>query len=212
MKLFEVYQGLLKDEITEGQAAAAFNMTPESLRRRMGMHGAKFPRVLKTLDKLAVDKISRNEAANYLHVGVRTVNALMGSWHVRRPPAEYLLKRAAAGVKWEIRKKHAIDFIAGSCTAEEAAENAEVTERQMRRWVSGLLKTHYGMVWKDLRELSEHRRRRLADEIETKEGLELAKQQVLNEIARGNRKISEEALARVTSKRTRGGAACSTMN
>jgi len=71
----------------------------------------------------------------------------------------------------------------------------------MRRWVSDLLKKHYDMTFKDLKTLSTTRRRRLADEIETAENLELSKQQVLKSIADGKLSIQEEALNRVLSKR-----------
>lgn len=203
MSLFDVYKALKKGEISHEQAAEALGLTPESLKMRMDRHGTKFPKMLKTLDKIGNDTITRSEAAEILEVTERTVNHLMRSYRIARPLKEYLLRRTGAKVKWEIRKKFAIDLIAGSSTLEEAADSAQVHPRQMRRWVIHLLDKHYAMTWKELTKLTLPKRARLADEIETAEGLELAKQNVINDIAKGNRQIREEALARVLAKRTR---------
>lgn len=203
MSLFDIYKALKEGEISHEQAAEAFGFTPESLTLRMTRHGSKFPRVLKTLDKIANDAITRSEGAEYLQITVRTMNHLMQTYRVVRPLKEYVVRRVGAKVKWEVRKKFAVDLIAGSTTLDEAAESAQVHPRQMRRWVIHLLDKHYGMTWKELTALNLRKRARLADEIETAEGLELAKQQVINDIARGNRQIREEAVARVMAKRAR---------
>jgi len=202
MKLYEIYKELVHERLTPAEAAEKFRMTEQDLKFRITRHGKRLPQILKTLDRINNDEMTRSEASALLQVGERQVNNLMKSWTVARPLKEYLVHKAVTGVKWEIRKKFAIEFIAGSCTLEEAAENAGVTDRQIRRWVSDLLNTHFGMVFKDLKELTLTKRSRLADEIEEAEGLEVAKMNVLNEVVKGHKAIEELALERVLSKRS----------
>jgi len=127
----------------------------------------------------------------------------MVKWKIERPIKEYRLNRAKSEVKWDIIKRYALDFISGHMELDEAAESAGVSPRQMRRWVSKLLKEHAEMPWGDLRLLDNKGRNRLAQEIETAEGLELAKQQTLNAIASGKKSLESEALDRVISSKPR---------
>lgn len=204
MKLSDIYKQLKAGDIDLKAAAEQFGISEIGLKIRISKHGDNLPRVLKTLDRIAADQISREAAAEYLKVQVRTINLLMETWHVKRPARDaYLVTRAKASIKWEIRKKYAIDFIAGSDTLESAAEGAEVSVRQIRRWVSELLEKHYQMVFKDLKGMRDSQRKRLADEIETAEGLEIEKQQVLKQIADGHRAVQDVAMERVRAKRTR---------
>lgn len=203
MNLLDVYNMLQKNEITPDVAATALGLTPKDLKFRLTRYGVRLPLVLATLDRIRHDTMTRDEAAQALSLGVREVNQLMQTWKVRRPLKPYIVQRSISKVKWEVRKKFAIEFIAGTCTLDDASENAGVSTRQMRRWVSDLLKAHFEMPFKDLHRLSLPRRARLADEIEEAEGLELAKQQVLNEIAHGKRTLAEEALVRIMARRAR---------
>lgn len=203
MTLIEIYSLLSTHKVTEAEAAEALGMTVKSFRSRMTKLGHRAPMVFATLDKIASDAITRDEASQALGVTVRQVNKLSESWSVRRPVKQYLVDRTAAKVKWEIRKKYAIDFIAGGSNLEEAAERAEVSQRQMRRWVSELLNKHFSMPWKDLDKVALNRRRGLAEEIEEAEGLELAKQSVISAISRGEKSLEEEALDRVLAKKRR---------
>ena len=197
MNLLTVYTLLQEKELTINEAAQALKMTPVGLKQRITKHGTKLPTLLATLDQIAADQVSREEAAKALGVSIREVNFLMKSWKVVRPIKPYLVTRTASKVKWEVRKKLAIDFISGATPIEEAAEFAGVSERQMRRWVSNLVRHHYGMFWKELVDLPESKRRRIASELEVKEGLELSKQQALLPIYQGNKTVHEEALDRV---------------
>ena len=123
------------------------------------------------------------------------------SWDVQRPLKGYLIDKAAAQVKWEARKKYAIDFVGERETIDSAAEKAGVSTRQMRRWVSELIHEHYGIVFRDLKMIPLHRRRQLADEIEQKEGLEFAVQQRIKAIAEGSKTLQAEAVERATERR-----------
>lgn len=202
-ELIEVFEMLQAKKITVEQAAIALELPVRDLRFRLSRWGDRLPLLLSTLQKIKEGSLARDDAARTLGCSVRQVNYLMETWKVSRPLPQYIVTRTASKVKWELRKKFAIEYIAGQSTIEDAAEAAQVSDRQMRRWVSELLRKHYGMVFKDLKELSERKRMRLADEIETAEGLELAKQNVLKALADGKKTIEEEALERVLSKRGR---------
>lgn len=201
MKLLDIYSMMESGDLNEEGAAAALGTTLKDLRFRVTRWGNRLPLVLSIMDKLRDERISRQDAAEALGVTPRQVNALMNTWKVVKPPKAYLIERRASKVKWEVHKKFAIDFIAGSGSIDDAAEGADVSTRQMRRLVSQLIDKHYGMVFKDLRTLSLARRRRLAQEIETAEGLELTKQQALSPVLRGEKTIQEEALDRVIAEK-----------
>lgn len=203
MNLLDIYASMQRGDITLEEAATAFGFTTTDMRLRMAKWGHRLPLLLATLDKIKNHNLPRDEAAQVLGVTPRQVNHLMVNWRVDRPIPDYLINNAASQVKWEIRKKFAIEYIAGTCTLEEASENAQVSDRQMRRWVADLLQKHFGMVFKDLREVTPTRRYRLANEIETAEGLELAKQAALRSVVVGEKQIRDEALDRVVSKRVK---------
>lgn len=203
MKLLELYSMMQAGEVTKEQAAHALGTSVVGLKVREGKLGHKLPLVLSVLDKIADDKITRSEAADVLQTTVRNVNALMASWQISRPLKPYLIERAAPKVKWEIRKKYAIDFIADASTIEDAAEAAGVSTRQMRRWVAELMKKHFGATWGDLKDMTATKRRRLASEIETAENLEIARQQVIKRISDGDLTIEDDVLSRIVARRAR---------
>ena len=205
MNLLDVYNLLVTKEITEEQASNTLGITVSDLRFRLTRYGHRLPLVLATLDKIGADSISRIDAAEVLGLSKREINKLMTSWQIKRPLKENTIDRQVSKIKWEIRKKYAIDFIAGGDDLKGIAEQAGVSTRQMRRWVSSLLEEHFQMTFKDMTSLNDARRRRLADEIETAENLELAKQQVIKSIADGKMSLEEEALKRVMSKRSNQG-------
>ena len=176
---------------------------PNILKFRMTKFGHRLPLVLATLDKIRNDEITRPEAAEVLGVTTRQINHLMNNWKVERPLKAYLVTRQASKIKWELRKKYAIDFIAGTIDINQAAEAAKCSDRQMRRWVSELLMKHYEMPFKDLKLVQDRRRIRLAQEIEEAEGIELAKQRVLEAISDGKKAIEDEAFDRVLAKKRR---------
>lgn len=200
--LLTVYTLLKNDEITLEEAASTLGLSPMSLKMRIAKHGPRLPTTLAVLDDINQDKVTRTTAANILGVGPRDINALMKSWNVKRPLKPYLVSRAASKVKWELRKKAAIDFIASE-DLEDCAEIADISVRQMRRWVSLLLKKHFEMTWKELKELPQARRKRLAEEIEKAENLELARQQALKSVILGNKTVTEEAIERLLEKEKR---------
>lgn len=202
MNLLNIYNALQSDEISFDDAAAKFGTTPVGLRIRLVKNGTQLPLVLATLDRIGEGKMTRDEAVTLLGVGKRHVNQLQKSWSIKRPICPRVVHCAAVKIKWEINKKYAIDFIADDTGLDNAAEKTDLSTRQVRRWVSNLLKKHYEMTYKELKSLTLDKRRRLADEIDVAEHLESAKQQVLQSIAEGKLAIEAEALKRVLSKRT----------
>ena len=146
MNLLDLYNMHQKGEISTEEMAKMLNISIKNLKIRITKHGDRLPLVLATLDRIKCDQIDRARAAEALQVSVRTVNQLMQSWDVQRPLKGYLIDKAAAQVKWEVRKKYAIDFVGERETIESAAEKAGVSTRQMRRWVSELIHEHYGIV------------------------------------------------------------------
>jgi hypothetical protein len=203
MKLLDVYVLLDSDQITEEDAAEAFQLSLKTLRFQISRHGHRLPLILAILDQIREDKITRGEAATALRCTVRQVNMFMLTWKSPRPTKAYLFARERSQVKWELRKRFAIEYIAGNIDLLDAAEKAEVSDRQMRRWIKGILDHHFGMVWGDLRHLDAHKRQRLADEAERLEHLELRRAHTLNAIASGRRSLEEVALDRLLEKEAR---------
>lgn len=201
MTYLAIYNALTENEITLEQAADLLHFTPKGLKVRISKHGHTLPILLTVLDKIKANAITRDEAAAVLQTTTRQVNKIAESWGVRRPLKPYLFDRASAQVKWELHKKFAIDFIAGSTDLLEAAENANIGDRQMRRVISDLLKLYCEMPFKDLNQISLTKRRRLAENIEKGERLSFESQSVLNLIADGKLSIAEVALNRVLFKR-----------
>lgn len=200
MKLIEAYTKYRNGEITEEQAAEAFNQTVKRFRFTLTRYKDDIEIRLSVLDAISEDGITREEAATALKTSPREVNQLMKNWGITRPVKTYLVDKEKADIKWAIRKRFAIDFIAGSVEISDAADNADCSERQMRRWVSDLINEHYGMKWGDLKLISNRRRAEMAQEIEEKEGLKLEKQQALNDIIRGKKSLEEAALERIGRK------------
>lgn len=202
MNLYPIYVKFNKQQITEEQAAEQLGLSLTDWRFRRTKYGKRLPLILKTLDRIYNDEISRDDAAAILDVTTRQINNLMNSWLIARPLKDYLVKKEAIQIKWALRKKAAIEFIAGQTSLDQAAEDAQVSTRQMRRWVADLLDRHFGATFKDLRGLPQTKRLKMADTVEREEGFEAAKLNVLNEVTKGHLAIKQLALAEVLSRPT----------
>ena len=203
MKLLDVYVLMDSHQITLEDAAEAFQLPPKLLKFQISRHDYRLPLILAILDQIREDKISRSEAATALACTDRQINNFMRTWKAPRPTKAYLFARERSQVKWMLRKRYAIEFIGGGIDLIDAANHAEVSERQMRRWIKDLLDQHFGMVWGDLKLLDERKRRRLADEAERLEHLEYQRLRTIDAIASGKRTIDEEAIDRVLDKQNR---------
>ena len=71
--------------------------------------------------------------------------------------------------------------------------------------MSDRINQHFGMVWGDLRLLSNAKRKALALEVEKAENLELERQQTLNAIASGRKTLESEALDRALTRKNKRG-------
>ena len=202
MNLSNIYSLLKEDKIDLAEAAKRYGFTEKDLKFRITRWGDKLPQLLSTLDKLSNDVINSEEAAATLDVTIRNVNALRKSWSVGWALKDYAIVRATSKVKWDIRKKFAIDVIAGNASVDEISIQSGVSARQLRRWVIVLLTKHNPMPYGDLKLMPAHHRRALADKIDEKENLDFAKQNLLKSIADGKTAIRDEAINRVLAKRT----------
>ncbi len=203
MNLLDIYCSWQRKDITDEEVAEAYGLSAKDWKFRTTKWGHRLPLLLSMLDKIKEGQVTRSDAAVALEVSVRQVNNLMRTWSVNRPIAEYAFNKVRSEVKWEVRKKFAIEYIADSCTVEEAATNAGVSTRQMRRWVSDLLRKHFQMVFKDLKQVTHKNRVRLANEVETAEGLESAKSNAIRSIVVGEKRIEDEAIDRLLKERKR---------
>lgn len=199
--LLDIYTAYQRGDIDLEEAAIAFGMGTRALKISMTKQGVKFALMLSVLDKIAVNAISRDDAAAALNINVRSLNYLAERWKVRRPIAEDTLTRATSQVKWMVHKKFAIDFIAGRTNLEAAAGAAQIHPRQMRRVVARLLDKHLGMVYKDLGKLSLTQAQRVAKTIVEQEAITAEAMRIADEIAAGRRSRAEEALRLVVSRR-----------
>lgn len=199
VSLLGIYTSLQSSEITFEEAAKRFGLTETDLRFRLTVWGRRLPRLLKVLDKICADTVSRAEAAEQLGVSPRQVNKLQESWNVLRPIKAYRIDRAATKIKWELHKKCAIEVIDGSSNFISAAESAQLSPRQMRRRVATLLLDHSQMSYKDLKSLSASKRRRIADHIEVAENFELCEQADMRLIASGKVSLRDVAFKKVLS-------------
>ena len=197
LRLIDLYSLYANNEITLEQMAQSLEINPRAMSIRIAKWGHRLPLMLSVLDKIADNKISRAEAAGILEVTDRAVNKLCENWDIKRPLGMNKSRQALASVKFELRKKAAIDYISGGMTIEEAAESADCSTRQIRRWVADLLEKHFEMTQMDLRALSDKRRRSLADEIQKAEKIDFDTQVVLDSIRRGETSIQEVGASRI---------------
>lgn len=197
MKLLATWNDLTEGKINAEQAAEALGVTVETIKARLREPKEDTLRLLNVLDLIAADKVDRDTAAEMLDVSPRAVNLHMRKWKISRPVKAYVVERAYAETKWEVRKKFATDFIGLRIgNFEEAAEAAGISTRQIRRWVSEMLLKHFNMQYKDLLPLGVGVRQEMAQKILDAENLEDSKQRLAEDIAFGRRKLEDEAKKR----------------
>lgn len=113
------------------------------------------------------------EIAERLGVTLRQVNRLMRNTNIITPsPYQAMMRKfraEEAKEKWRVRFDCALSVIAGLDKMDTAAEIAEVSSRQMYRWVNKLLDTQF-IKLKEVRQLQMYRRKEIADQIEQTQG------------------------------------------
>lgn len=200
MHITPLYLKFEAGNLTLEKFAEKLGINPRQLTIRLGKHGSQIKKHLRVLDRISDNRITRTQAAaEWGNVNVRTINAAMASWGVERKITEDMVNRVTPKIKWEIIKKYSVDFIQGTLDLVKSAEAAGISDRQLRRWVSDLLKKHYDMPFKDLKHVSQSRRQALAADILEAENLELSK---INPVLTGEVSIFQEAEHRIAAKRS----------
>jgi hypothetical protein len=200
--LLSIYAAFTGGQLTEEDASKAFGLDLRTFRYCRSRYGARLPSILAVLDQVKSNQLKRKDACEQLGIAVRTFNHMMNTWGVQRDIKHYVVKKAAAEVKRDVRKVAAISYISGAARIEDAATDAQVSVRQIRRWVSELISKHFGMVWGDLKDLDMKRRSRLAQEIRRAEDIEHSTEQAVQEIVTGRKTLAEEVVSRLADRRS----------
>lgn len=199
MHITPIYLKFKDGKLTKERFAEKLGISTTQLTIRLGRHGAQIERRFEILDKIADNLISRDQAAaEWGGVNVRTINSAMRAWGIEREATEDMVGRVAPKVKWEVIKKYSVDFIQGTMDLTHSAAAAGISERQLRRWVSDLLRKHYDMPFKDLKQVSQTRRQALAADILRSESLEFSN---MLPVLSGQVSRFEEAEHRIAAKR-----------
>lgn len=195
MSITALYHKYKAGKLTKERFAEKLGISPLQLTIRLGKHGDQIEKRFEILDKIAENLITRDQAAlEWGKVNVRTINAAMLAWGIEREMTEDMVSRVAPKVKWEVIKKYSVDFIKGTLDLVKSAEAAGISDRQLRRWVSDLLKKHYDMPFKDLKHVTQQRREALAADILLAESLESSK---IQPVLMGEMSRFEEAERRI---------------
>lgn len=172
----EVLAAVNKGEIDVEQAADLLETTPRRVRQMLTVWSGRLPTLIRTLDAMSRPFLSREDkskvlqrAADALEVSPRQVRRLLSVNNVDKKPLKTTQirheKAWIAQNKWDLRTRAALSFIAGSDNVESASLYADVTERQMYRWVHKMLDPT-GVDIRDLRGMRLEKRQKLASKIE----------------------------------------------
>lgn len=173
---FQVLLDVKQQRITEEHAAELLKTSIKRVRQMVTIWSPKLAKLVPAIDALLRPANSKEQqtackarVARIAKVTPRQVNRLIDYAEIVIPKPESVIIRKENhknAIKMrELRKKCAIDVIAGVNSVENAAEQAEITTRQMYRIVHklcGLNHVHY----KDVKPLKDSQRRKIAADIE----------------------------------------------
>lgn len=176
MLRYEILYLVSSQQLEEETAAEMLNVSVRSLRATMTKYGKrikKMPTALGPLQEQAETVFERTKAlqkaAKMLGITLRQVRRLLekNEIAIQRPVSyEKRLERAEnAQEKWRKRQNAALSVIAGADDMESAATFAEVSSRQMYRWVNKLLSAEQVRI-RDLQEMRRETRAELARRLE----------------------------------------------
>jgi len=179
MLRYEILYLVSSQKLEEETAAEMLNVPVGSLRSTLTKYGKrikKMPEALSPLKEQAETVTDRTKAmqkaAKMLGVSVRQVRRLLEKNEIslKRPASfEKRLERAEnAKEKWKKRQNAALSVIAGADNMDSAATFAEVSSRQMYRWVNKLLSVEKVRI-RDLQEMRRDTRAALARKLENAE-------------------------------------------
>lgn len=178
---FRVLLDFERQDITLSQAADLLeSRTPSDVMKSLVAYRAHLPYLIEMSDRLSLRPHTQNERrqvieeiSQRLGVTPRQVNRMMKGTNVITPATykSYIRQLAAqeANEKWRVRFNCALSVIAGLDRMDDAAERAEVSSRQMYRWVNKLLFTQE-ITLRELGKLTVGKRKTIADRIEETQG------------------------------------------
>lgn len=173
---FHILLELKDGEITPFRALQLLNTRPRVLKQLNTLWGPFLEGLVPLLDALQAQHNTKYEQTRIKraiakHIGItyRQVNRLLSDEKIDIPKPKSVEirheKKENAGMKREMHEKHALDVIAGLNRVDDAAEQAELSSRQMYRLVNRLTAL-VGVVYRDLRHTTHTVRKRVADQIE----------------------------------------------
>lgn len=173
---FRVLADFKANRIGLAEAVALLDVKERTVHQLTTLWGDDLPFIVPLIDKLLLPTNTKNEQAKLklglattLSISYRQVNRLLklSKIDVPAPKSSEIrrIKHENAKNRRKMHDKHAISVISGSTTAEDAAEAAGLSSRQMYRLVGKLchlVKVHY----RDLAFASPDARSRIAAQIE----------------------------------------------
>lgn len=176
MLRYEILYLVSSQQLEEKTAAEMLDVPVRTLRAILTKYGKrvnKMPEALSPLKEQAETVFERTkalqEAAKMLKISVRQVRRLLEKNEIAiQMPLSFAkrLERAEnAQEKWRKRQNAALSVIAGADDMESAANFAEVSSRQMYRWVNKLLSAEQVRI-RDLQEMRRETRAELARKLE----------------------------------------------
>lgn len=176
MNKFKVLLDFERGDITLTQAASLLQAKHAAdVIRSLAAYRGNLPYLIKMADKLSHQHPTQSDRrkiveqiAEKFEITPRQVNRMMKNTAVVTPSPYRVVLRSMrkdeAQKKWEARLKGALSMISGADSMESAAEYAEVTTRQMYRWVNKVLEPKFVTV-RDLKSMSLTERRMLSESI-----------------------------------------------
>lgn len=179
---FYILQQVLWKQLTLTQAADELKTTPGHVKQMVSVWGVKLSALNLMIGKLQTPVNTKSEQAEIkkrlavlLGVETRSVNRLLKHANVTIPPPKTVEKRQnlreIAKNRREMQYSHALDAIMGNTPVIEAAENAEISSRQMYRIIDKLCAA-VDVDYRDLKDSTSDQRSKIAQLVAINQGLE----------------------------------------
>lgn len=174
---FKIIQQVYLNEMTPEDAGKILNMRTRVVKQYVTLHGPRLRIIVPLIDKLLEpvnDKhdqtIIKEQLSDLLQVTYRQVTRLVEVSGVKipRPLATVGREKHSLNAKSRtfMRKRTALEVIAGKYTAEYAAKAAQVSEKHIYRLANELLNIE-GLVFRDLRKMTDTTKQQLATRLAT---------------------------------------------
>lgn len=179
---FRVLQQVLWKQVSLADAATMLGTKPRHVKQMLEVWNTRLNAMNLMIDKLQTPLNTKNEQAEIkkrlavlMGVTPRQINRALNSANVRITPPKTVEKRTnvreTAQNRREMHYTHALDAIMGNTPVIDAAENAEVSTRQMYRIIDKLCKA-VDVDYRDLRDATLEQRSRVAQLVAINQGLE----------------------------------------